>query len=108
MLQNAYLLAKIGDTAENERHFAEICQKLATTLRIHRAAWRALPDAAAAAASGVRGADRELDHGVAVVVLVEMLMLDPMDMRAVCPHLVDEIVVGRRVGNGNLSAKALD
>lgn len=45
---------------------------------------------------------RELDHGVAVVVLVEMLMLDPMDMRAVCPHLVDEIVVGRRVGNGNL------
>ena len=35
MLQNAYLLAKIGaDTAENERHFAEICQKLATTLRV--------------------------------------------------------------------------
>ena len=34
MLQNAYLLAKIGaDTAENERIFAEICQKLATTLR---------------------------------------------------------------------------
>ena len=34
MLQNAYLLAKIGaDTAENEQHFAEICQKLATTLR---------------------------------------------------------------------------
>ena len=32
MLQNAYLLAKIGvDTAENEQHFAEICQKLATT-----------------------------------------------------------------------------
>ena len=31
MLQNAYLLAKIGaDTAENEQHFAEICQKLAT------------------------------------------------------------------------------
>ena len=31
MLQNAYLLAKIGaDTAENERNFAEICQKLAT------------------------------------------------------------------------------
>ena len=30
MLQNAYLLAKIGaDTAENEQHFAEICQKLA-------------------------------------------------------------------------------
>ena len=34
MLQNSYLLAKIGaDTAENEQHFAEICQKLATTLR---------------------------------------------------------------------------
>ena len=33
MLQNAYLLAKIGaDTAENEQHFAEFCQKLATTL----------------------------------------------------------------------------
>ena len=32
MLQNAYLLAKIGaDTAENEQHFAESCQKLATT-----------------------------------------------------------------------------
>ena len=32
MLQNAYFLAKIGaDTAENEQHFAEICQKLATT-----------------------------------------------------------------------------
>ena len=36
MLQNAYLVAKIGaDTAENERKFAEICQKLATILRIH-------------------------------------------------------------------------
>ena len=35
MLQNAYLVAKIGaDTAENEQHFAEICQKLATTLRV--------------------------------------------------------------------------
>ena len=34
MLQNAYFLAKIGaDTAEKEQHFAEICQKLATTLR---------------------------------------------------------------------------
>ena len=31
---NAYFLAKIGaDTAENERNFAEICQKLATTLQ---------------------------------------------------------------------------
>ena len=37
MLQNAYFLAKIGaDTAENEQHFAEICQKLATT--VHRGA----------------------------------------------------------------------
>ena len=35
MLQNAYLLAKIGaDTAENERTFAEILPKLATTLRV--------------------------------------------------------------------------
>ena len=35
MLQNAYFLAKIGaDTAENEQHFAEICQKSATTLRV--------------------------------------------------------------------------
>ena len=41
MLKNAYLLAKIGaDTAENERNFAEICQKLATTLRVRR--WTAL------------------------------------------------------------------
>ena len=41
MLQNAYLLAKIGaDTAENEQHFAEICQKLATTLRVRRAMTR--------------------------------------------------------------------
>ena len=30
-MQNEYLLAKVGaDTAENERDFAEICQKLAT------------------------------------------------------------------------------
>ena len=37
MLQNVYFLAKIGaDTAENEQHFAEICQKLATTLRVRR------------------------------------------------------------------------
>ena len=37
MLQNAYFLAKIGaDTAENEQHFAEICQKLATTLRVRQ------------------------------------------------------------------------
>ena len=35
MLKNAYFLAKIGaDTAENEQHVAEICQKLATTLRV--------------------------------------------------------------------------
>ena len=37
MLQNAYFLAKIGsDTAENEQNFAEICQKLVTTLRVRR------------------------------------------------------------------------
>ena len=40
MLQNTYFLAKIGaDTAENKRNFGEnefnICQKLATTLRVH-------------------------------------------------------------------------
>ena len=41
MLQNAYFLAKIGaDTAENKQHFAEICQKLATTLRVRRAPHR--------------------------------------------------------------------
>ena len=43
MLQHAYFLAKIGaDTAENEQHVAEICQKLATTLRVPAAAgWTA-------------------------------------------------------------------
>ena len=50
MLQNAYLLAKIGaDTAENEQHFAEICQKLATTLRVRRAV------------RGPRALERQLD-----------------------------------------------
>ena len=40
MLSNAYLLAKFRfDTAENERHFAEICQKLPTT-RQHNAILR--------------------------------------------------------------------
>ena len=35
MLQNAYLLAKIGaDTAENERNLPKFCQKSATTLRV--------------------------------------------------------------------------
>ena len=35
MLQNAYFLVKIGaDAAENEQYVAEICQKLATTLRV--------------------------------------------------------------------------
>ena len=43
MLQNAYLLAKISaDTAENERNFAEICQKLETTPRVDPEAARAL------------------------------------------------------------------
>ena len=33
MLSNAYLLAKFRfDTAENEQHFAEICQKLTSHL----------------------------------------------------------------------------
>ena len=45
MLKNAYLLAKIGaDTAENERNFAEICQKLATTLRFRSARGRGRRD----------------------------------------------------------------
>ena len=74
MLQNAYFLAKIGaDTAENEQHFAEICQKLATTPRVHYppgAEYHA-PDAAPAAptsalppevpgcaAAGARGAGK--------------------------------------------------
>ena len=35
LLQNAYLLAKIGaDTAENERNFAENLPKLTNTLRV--------------------------------------------------------------------------
>ena len=35
MLQNAYLLAKIGaDAAENEQHLPKICQNLATTPRV--------------------------------------------------------------------------
>ena len=45
MLQNAYLFAKIGaDTAENERNFAEFCQKLATTLRALRLSAALLAD----------------------------------------------------------------
>ena len=48
MLQNAYLLVKIGaDTAENEQHFAEILPKLATTLRLRDVAGVALADAEA-------------------------------------------------------------
>ena len=50
MLQNAYLLAKIGaDTAENEQHFAELCQNLATTLRVPRRV--RVPEGAATAAA---------------------------------------------------------
>ena len=57
MLQNSYFLAKIGvDTAENERTFAEnllkICQKLATTLRVHHPTARSV---LAGAAARVRG-----------------------------------------------------
>ena len=41
MLQNAYLLAKIGaDTAENERNFAQNLPKLATTVRPRPPRWR--------------------------------------------------------------------
>ena len=45
MLQNTYFLAKIGaDTAENEQHFAEICQKLAITLESSRTRRASGPD----------------------------------------------------------------
>ena len=59
MLQNAYFLAKISvDTAENERHFAEILPKLATTLPAPPgAAARAAP--AAAQGRRERRADRQ-------------------------------------------------
>ena len=45
MLQNPYLLAKIGaDTAENERNVAKIlCQKSKTTLRVHAASGTSAP-----------------------------------------------------------------
>ena len=43
MLQNAYLVAKIGaDTAENEQHFAEILPKTGNYL--HRRKLEPLPD----------------------------------------------------------------
>ena len=59
MLQNACLLAKIGaDTAENERNFAEICQKFATTLRVPPARWPTTSEAAAGASLGADGAAR--------------------------------------------------
>ena len=59
MLQNAYLLAKIGaDTAENEQHFAKNCQRgpprrgrpaaAPGGRRRPRAAWRATSGGAAA------------------------------------------------------------
>ena len=51
MLHNAYLLAKIGaDTAENERNLPKICQKLATTLRVHTAVLHLAQDSYAEAA----------------------------------------------------------
>ena len=45
MLQNAYLLAKIGsDTAENERHFAENLPKIVYCDPNCKTAWRRAPD----------------------------------------------------------------
>ena len=61
MLPHAYFLAKIGaDTAENEQHFAEICQKLATTLRVRRA--DPAPSASASAASAYVGSPTQLSN----------------------------------------------
>ena len=60
MLQNVYLLAKIGaDTAENEQHLAEICQKLATTPRAADAT-----GAAGGAPAGAPGAGDGARRGV--------------------------------------------
>ena len=66
MLQNAYLLAKIGaDTAENEQHFAEILptDALWRLCRIRRGPAldlaRDSPAAARLAAPGYRQGDRQ-------------------------------------------------
>ena len=57
MLQNAYFLAKIGaDTAENEQHFAEICQKVAT-LRL-----RGAPEVRRGLRAGERREDQETER----------------------------------------------
>ena len=63
MLQNAYFLAKIGaDTAEIEQHFAEICQKVASSPDAamhgppqHRRAAQRDPGGRGAAGRGARG-----------------------------------------------------
>ena len=60
MLQNAYLVAKIGaDTAENEQHFAEILPKIGNypTGRLTPRAGRAAPWPGASSARRYRGSD---------------------------------------------------
>ena len=58
MLQNAYLLAKIGaDTAENEQHFAEILLKIDNYPTGRLTPWRRPPSDFA---RGERRGDREL------------------------------------------------
>ena len=62
MLSNAYFLAKIRfDTAENERNVAEICQKLATSLRVHYPNLRR-GDPLVASASGARPLSRSFQE----------------------------------------------
>ena len=58
MLQNAYLLAKIGaDTAENERNFAENLPNFATTLRVHYPTGRGAASRAPCAVEGAAVAE---------------------------------------------------
>ena len=53
MLQNAYLLAKIGaDTAENEQHFTEICRSAVVSPTVGKLGPGEAPPA-------LRGADAE-------------------------------------------------
>ena len=62
MLQNAYLLAKIGaDTAENERHFAEILPKIGNYPT--GAARGDLPPAGAGAGAAADFAEGEAPEG---------------------------------------------
>ena len=72
MLQNAYLLAKIGaDTAENERNFAEFFQKL--QLPYLRSGVCPRIDPAGSGAAGAKAGaglsirvDSRIEHGVLI------------------------------------------